>query len=132
LAEGGPETTTAPGWACSASRDKPIGVLAVARFVPNAYQKADADILFALANQIASVIDNAQILEQSEQREREARALYEITHLLVTLDHTAIPASLLRQLGEALAFDAAAIFVGRSGAHRDCACRELVEPVIEN
>jgi signal transduction histidine kinase len=93
------------------SRDASIGVLVVARHVPRAYRRADVDILLALANQIAGTIDNAQLLEQSEQREREARALYEITHLLVTLDQETIAPSLLRQLGEALAFDAAGILI---------------------
>ena len=93
------------------SRDTPIGVLVVARFTPRAYLQADVDILLALANQIAGTIDNAQLLEQSEQRESEARALYEITHLLVTLDQETIAPSLLSQLGEALVFDAAGIFI---------------------
>jgi signal transduction histidine kinase len=93
------------------SRDASIGVLVVARFVPKVYRQADVDILLALANQIAGTIDNAQLLEQSEQREREARALYDITHLLVTLDQETIAPSLLRQLGEALAFDAAGILI---------------------
>jgi signal transduction histidine kinase len=93
------------------SRERPIGVVAVARFVPHAYRQADADILMALANQIAGVIDNAQLIEQSEQREREARALYEITHLLVTLDQETIAPSLLRQLREAVVFDAAGILI---------------------
>ncbi len=93
------------------SREETIGVLAVARYVPRAYRQADVDILLALANQIAGAIDNAQLLEQSEQREREARALYEITHLLVTLDQETIAPSLLRQLGEALVFDAAGLFI---------------------
>jgi signal transduction histidine kinase len=93
------------------SRDASIGVLVVARFEPRAYRQADVDILLALANQIAGTMDNAQLLEQSEQREREARALYEITHMLVTLDQETIAPSLLRQLGEALVFDAAGILI---------------------
>jgi signal transduction histidine kinase len=93
------------------SRDQTIGVLAVARFVPHAYRQMDVDILLALANQVAGVVDNAQLLEQSEQREREARALYEITHLLVTFDPISIPASVLRELREALPFDAAGMLV---------------------
>ncbi len=108
------------------SRERPIGVMAVSRLMPHAYQQVDADILLAVANQIAGVIDNAYLLEQSELREREARALYEITHLLVTLDSGSILSSLLRQLGEALPFDAAGIIVANEPAHLLITARRMV------
>ncbi|RPJ00576.1 MAG: GAF domain-containing protein, partial [Chloroflexi bacterium] len=108
------------------SRERPIGVMAISRLTPHAYQQVDADILLAVANQIAGVIDNAYLLEQSELREREARALYEITHLLVTLDSGSILSSLLRQLGEALPFDAAGILVVNGAAHLLITARRTV------
>ncbi|MBI5957514.1 MAG: GAF domain-containing protein [Chloroflexi bacterium] len=93
------------------SRERAIGVFSIGGFSPDVYNKVDSQILFAFANQIAGTIDNAQLLEKSEQRESEARALYEITRQLVSLDQDLIPASVMQHLGEALRFDAAGMLV---------------------
>jgi len=93
------------------SRGRPIGVLGIAGFKPGAFQPQDSDVLLAFANQIAGTIDNAQLFERSDQREREARTLYEITRLLVSLDQSAIPISIMNHLSAAITFDVAGMLV---------------------
>ena len=88
------------------SRGKPIGVLAIASMSPQTYHEQNGELLFAFANQVAVTIDNAQLFEKTEWRERETRTLYEVTRLLVTLDEESIPASVLNKLGEVLPFEA--------------------------
>ncbi len=93
------------------SHGRPIGVLGIAGFEPGAFQARDSEVLLAFANQIAGTIDNAQLFERSDQREREARTLYEITRLLVSFDQSAIPTSIMNHLGEAIPFDVAGMLV---------------------
>lgn len=108
------------------SRDRPIGALAIASFSPNAYGIPVSQILFAFANQIAVTIDNARLFERSEQREREARALYEVTQSLVSLDPETMPLSLMQHLGEALQFDVAGILIGGATSQLVIATRPTV------
>lgn len=93
------------------NRGQPIGVLSIANFSPGAYDEATSDLLFAFANQIAGTVDNAQLFQRLEQREREARAQYEITRLLVSLDRESIPASVLNLLDHTVPFDLGGILV---------------------
>lgn len=93
------------------NRGQPIGVLSIASYAPGTYNEAASNLLFAFANQIAGTVDNAQLFQRLEQREREARALYEITRLLVTLDKDSIPSSVLSLLDHVVAFDVAGVLV---------------------
>jgi len=93
------------------SRGKPIGVLAVGGLIPRIYEQSHCNLLFAFANQIAASIDNARLFERIERREHEARALYEMTRLLVSLDQDAIPVSVINKLEEALPYDLAGTLV---------------------
>ncbi|MBN1565691.1 MAG: GAF domain-containing protein, partial [Anaerolineae bacterium] len=93
------------------NRGQVIGVLTIANFAPGAYDEAASDLLFAFANQIAGTVDNAQLFQQIEQREGEARALYDITRLLVTFDRETIPVSVLNVLENAIPFDMAGLLL---------------------
>ncbi len=93
------------------SRGHPIGVLAAASSVPGTYSQSDCDLLLAFANQVAVTIDNAQLFERIDWREREARTLYEITRLLVSLDQEAIPISVMNKLADAIPFDIGGMMV---------------------
>jgi signal transduction histidine kinase/putative methionine-R-sulfoxide reductase with GAF domain len=115
------------------SRGQAVGVLAIAHFAAGAYDEAASEMLFAFANQIAGTVDNAQLFQRLEQREREARALYEITRLLVTFDKESIPVSLLNFLEPALPFDIAGILVaGEPDQLVVTASRSLDERVVED
>lgn len=114
------------------SRERPTGVLAIASSSPNVYTLSDSQILFAFANQIAGTLDNAQLFERSEQRERETRALYEVTRLLVSLDQETIPLSVMQHLGEALLFDIAGLLVGGVPSRLViCARRSVAESAVQ-
>jgi signal transduction histidine kinase len=94
------------------NRGNPVGVLAIASFVAHVYSDPDGHLLLAVANQIAVAVDNARLFEQLGGREQEARMLYEITRLLVSLDQEAIPLSVMSKLREALPFDVAGMLIG--------------------
>jgi GAF domain-containing protein len=115
------------------NRGQAIGVLTIANFVPGTYDETACDLLFAFANQIAGTVDNAQLFQRLEQRESEARALYEITRLLVTLDKESIPASVLNILERILPFDVAGMLLpGDPDQLVVSARRTLHESVIQN
>lgn len=88
-----------------------VGVVAIGSTIPHTYTAQDSKLLSVFLNQIAVTIDNAQLFEKAERREREARTLYEITRLLVTLEEGTIPLSLLDKLNDLLLFDAAGMLL---------------------
>ena len=65
-----------------------LGTMVVASYTaPGAYQARDRDLLWALANQAAIAINNAQLYRKSEQHVVELAVLYEIgTEITATLD----------------------------------------------
>jgi GAF domain-containing protein len=114
------------------SRERPIGVLAIASSAPNVYDLSASRVLFTFANQIAVTLDNARLFEISEQREREARSLYEVTQSLVSLDQETMPLSLMENLSEAFQFDVAGILVGGVKNRLVMATRQTVpSPVLD-
>lgn len=93
------------------SRGNPIGVLSITSSDSNAYAQSDCNLLLAFANQVAVTIDNARLFERIDWREREARTLYEITRLLVSLDQEAIPMGVMNKLADAIPFDIGGMMV---------------------
>lgn len=57
-------------------RDRVIGVLDVQSSEPNAFKPEDIEVVQLLADQIALAIDNARLLESSQQALQELQALY--------------------------------------------------------
>ena len=112
------------------SRERPIGVLAIASSAPNVYDLSASRVLFTFANQIAVTLDNARLFEKSEQREREARSLYEVTQSLVSLDQETMPLSLMENLSEAFQFDVAGILVGGVKNRLVMATRQTVPSLV--
>jgi signal transduction histidine kinase len=66
------------------SRGNIVGILNLNSNRPNHYQLADGAFLMAFANQIATALDNALLFRQTEERQLEARALYEATRVMVS------------------------------------------------
>jgi signal transduction histidine kinase len=104
-------------------------VLAIASRLAAQYQPADCELMLAFANQIAATVDNAQLFETLEDRERDSRLLYEITRLLVSLDQEAIPLSVMNKLGEVLPIDVGGMLLGGSPP---CVTLKVNSPVEES
>jgi PAS domain S-box-containing protein len=92
------------------SQTRMIGVLCVDSAQPNAYAPRHGEMMMAFANQIAVAIDNARLFQQTQSRELEARALYDINKIMVsTLDpHTIIP-QVLAKLHDIIGYDVGAV-----------------------
>ncbi len=110
------------------SRERSIGVLAVASFTPGVYDLYASRVLFTFANQVAVTLDNAWLFEKGEQREREARSLYEVTRSLVSLDQETMPLSLMENLSQAFQFDVAGILIAGAQNRLVIATRQAVHP----
>ncbi|HIP95707.1 MAG TPA: GAF domain-containing protein, partial [Anaerolineae bacterium] len=66
--------------------DRPIGMIALDKREPGFYTEEHARLALAFAAQAAIAIENARLYEEAQQRERQARALYEAGQLAARLE----------------------------------------------
>ncbi|MFN3491641.1 MAG: GAF domain-containing protein, partial [Anaerolineales bacterium] len=68
------------------SGDQKLGTISVQSQLPNAFTKHEQDLLYAFGVQAAIAIENAHLLETTQQSLRETNALYRINQGLVALN----------------------------------------------
>lgn len=68
------------------SGDQKLGTLSIQSQTPNAFTKHEQDLLYALGVQAAIAIENAHLLETTQQSLRETNALYRINQGLAALN----------------------------------------------
>ncbi len=72
-------------------KDRVIGILAVRKAQPDYYGSEDAQVVFALADQVAIAVENARLYEEARQRVDELEALRRTSlQLTSSLDLTAV------------------------------------------
>ncbi len=93
-----------------AARGRPLGVLYVASRRPRKFTTRDSELLEACANLAAIATDNARLLADARQRERESTALYDIGKAISSLDELDQVTELIAQsAGSLLATDVAGL-----------------------
>jgi len=80
-------------------RDRPIGMLTIARSRPGFYNERHGQLATAIASQAAVALENARLFEQTEQRSRELAALLRVANTITsTLERSRLVAVILDQL----------------------------------
>lgn len=111
------------------SKDKVLGVMDVITRSPRRYAPRDVELLTSIGNQIGVAIENARLYREAKQREEEARALYELTKSLASLDYQQIIESLIGQSAQIIDCHVASLLlVGRVSAN---ITSKIIKPVSE-
>ena len=91
-------------------KDQTVGVLDVQSHVLDAFSDDDVFVLETLGNQVAILIENARLFQETQRRVEEMAALREVSlATLSTLERDQIFEIMLDQLGKVVAYDNAAI-----------------------
>ena len=92
-------------------RGRVIGAMALG--APNADEipPATVRLLDAVARHLAVAIENARLYAEMETREKMARALYQVTRQLTSLDPRQIPERVLGELQQVVAYDVAGVLI---------------------
>jgi nitrate/nitrite-specific signal transduction histidine kinase len=92
------------------SKGRVLGALSVATPRPRTLTADDIGLLRVIANQIAVAVDNAELFEEAQWRERETEALYKVSQeILALLDIDKILGSVLENAAQLLRTEAAAL-----------------------
>lgn len=111
------------------SKDKVLGVMDVITRSPRRFAPRDVELLTSIGNQIGVAIENARLYREAKQREQEARALYELTKSLASLDYQQIIESLIGQSAQIIDCHVASLLlVGRVSAN---ITSKIIKPVSE-
>ena len=109
-----PEGSSTHGWigAPLLLGNSALGILTIDSFQADTYDRQDAEILQAFANQAVIAIENARLFSR-EQRQREIAESLQATTTAVnsSLEHGIVLAKILEQLQRVIQYDAAAIFL---------------------
>ncbi len=98
-------------------RGRVIGAMALGSPHAEEIQPATIRLLDTVARHLAVAIENARLYAEMENREQMARALYQVTRHLTSLDPHQIPERVLVELRHVIAYDVAGVLIrGDAGA----------------
>lgn len=100
------------------ARGSPVGLLRLGWQRPPATIERDLQVWLAIGQQIGVAMINARLYAASEAREREARALYEVTRQLAALDMERLPDDVLPRLRRLLTYDVVGLLVSQGSPRR--------------
>ncbi len=109
LKTGGGSTLVAP----MIYQDRVLGAITAANnsSQPDFTQK-DVDLIMALANQAATVVENARLFQAERRQRRQAETLREVASILTaSLDLKEVLPSILNQLARVIAYDSASVML---------------------
>ncbi len=99
---------------------EPVGLLLVTSSQRDAYDERDAMLVAAVARQAGLAIENARLYEDATLREREARALYEISlELSTSLDASVVSRVAAERACDLLQTDCVALYRCRSHTEKE-------------
>jgi signal transduction histidine kinase/CheY-like chemotaxis protein len=97
-------------------KDRVIGVLNLSKLDGGSLAEGDLELTSVLCGQAAIAIENARLYGETGQREKEARALYELTKLLTSLDYQQIIDTLLGQPAQLMDCHVASLLLADTGS----------------
>ncbi|MGA9350526.1 MAG: GAF domain-containing protein, partial [Anaerolineae bacterium] len=110
-------------------KDRVIGVLNLSKLGGTSLGEGDLELASVLCGQAAVAIENARLYREAEQREEEARALYELTKLLTSLDYQQIIDSLIGRPAQLMDCHVASLLLVDTGSASIIA--KVTKPVSE-
>jgi len=102
------------GWMCFPllARDQVIGHLTIDSLEIGAYNKSDAELAMAFANQAATAIENARLFETERQRHRESETLRQAAMAINTsLDIESVLDTILSIMRKVIPYDSASVLL---------------------
>jgi signal transduction histidine kinase/CheY-like chemotaxis protein len=110
-------------------KDRVIGVLNLSKLGGGSLAEGDLELASVLCGQAAIAIENARLYGETEQREEEARALYELTKLLTSLDSQQIIDSIVGQPAQLMYCHVASLLLAETGSANITS--KVIKPVSE-